>query len=1284
MSRLSSLFLHVILTLLLVLLPTNLFAYNAWDPFVPTLQAGPTDRSPVIDGVVNSDGWNMAASTDTFHLISTETIISPAPKAFVTYDNDNLYVAIISPYISGNMPVAQKRERDGEIWNDDSFEIFIDPLHDTVHFFQFVVNAANSISDSETSRREWNGNWQVATSQGKDSWSAEFKIPFSTLGVSSPKNTTLMGLNICVDRNEKPITYNTWTPLLRGNFHQPDKFGHLILEPAGPSTATDFNFKDGSWVFNATANAEHYAGLTLTCDGKEIGKTRSEIKGATQLKLPAPVINGKLQPNDYQWKVEISKGDGGKVVFRHIGLTTIKSQVGLSLRKLFMKGELLVDIDTSGYTGQPKPESVDVSLTDKNGKELASKHLSNLVANKGTLRFDVSKYDAADYLIKATAKDNTGNQLATAQKEFTVPPKPVWLNSKAGVSDKVLAPWTPMKLTKKTNDLSVSMYGRKYTFSGMPFPSSIITRDKSIFNGPISLILSVNGKQSILKGDLKVVKNTPAMIVLDGIAKAGPLKAYSKVELEFDGNAFVDLKMVSDSAVTIDKMTLEIPFKKEHALYRYFFPAGTWNSSVNAGSLPAKGWEHDFVQYVWLGDNDRGFGVYAISDQYWNPGKTKAFQALHVDPHTVALRINIVSDPLKLTAEQAKSGIKYSLGFGATPVRKSEKDVWDYKLNHSGDYSLNTDAVNDTTELNFTQTKLLNPSQGTIDMWVKPLFDPNVIVDDTKDRGTYNRELMILSNPDEMISLYWNISDRGMRLFSLKGAEYPFVQGSTSDWKQNEYHHLAVTWGDAIRLYVDGKKAIEIPHKGLSQGIKDLDRFYLRAARNGFAIDELRVSDIAREPQMPTAPYVSDSHTLLLDHFDTIQDMKLGRLYTEPVKGPKYNLDMAASVVAGRFGKALGVSEQRLLRLDYLKQKGVKTIVFHEHWTDYQNSTETRYQEELKTLVKECHKRGMQLLLYFGYELSDIAPEWDLYHNECIVWPFWQSYTRNPQQKDYVVCYNSDWPDYLADGINRMIDKYDIDGVYLDSSAVPWGCANEEHGCGYARPDGTRGATYSFRGAREMIRRLYTLIKAKKPNGQVNLHNSMTMTMPAVAWATSSWDGEQFTTMLPPKDMMAILPLDTFRAEFMSRQWGVPSEMLCNDIPWTRHEMLSETLLHDVLVRCLGQSLEEESLLWKTMDNFGRKQAEFHPYFNNSNLVSVSTPGGYCSLYLRRGKGVMCVVSNLGKKAGNVKVKLNIPKTEIKSKVSAIDIFTGKSVPITNGAFSVDLNSNDYTLVWVK
>jgi len=624
------------------------------------------------------------------------------------------------------------------------------------------------------------------------------------------------------------------------------------------------------------------------------------------------------------------------------------------------------------------------------------------------------------------------------------------------------------------------------------------------------------------------------------------------------------------------------------------------------------------------------------------------------------------------------------------------EDVWDYRISHAGNYGLEKTPAPARAALTYPAAGNLDPRQGTLELWVRPEFDPNVPVDpQDPNRARFNRSLFAVhfASGDQIV-LYWNIDDRGLRFFVKQGGEYPLLLSTHQNWQKGELHHVALSWGKAIRLFVDGQEVASRPFQGtLDQGVEGavIEFGAVSGDPCEFALDEIRISDIPREPEAFDQPLAADEHTLLLDHLDeTFQPDGVKR--TRPaVYAARRNPPSTtgggtpspeASFVPVKFGQGILLAQAGPPKtaLDRLAEKGVRTLVFHEHWTDIQNYPRTPHGEELRSLVKACHERGIRLLLYFGYEMSNIAPEWPLYSDECLVYPRAGGYRRQPEQTAYIVCYRSKWQDFLAHGIARMMDEYDIDGVYLDGTEFPWGCANRHHGCGYEKPDGSIGVTYPFFATREMMRRIYTLVKTRKPYGQVNVHNSTCMTIMTLAWATSSWDGEQFGGIERGPSALEVLPLDAFRCEFMGRQWGVPAEFLCYNRPYTMHEALAFTLLHDVLVR----DAPEEPKLWQAMEDFGRKQARFLPYWDNADFVRTGPESIYASLYTRGVQGTMMVVANLGQEKQEATVSLNLRRLKLPPGARATDALSGDPLPLENGVLRLTLEPMDWRLVRVK
>lgn len=400
-----------------------------------------------------------------------------------------------------------------------------------------------------------------------------------------------------------------------------------------------------------------------------------------------------------------------------------------------------------------------------------------------------------------------------------------------------------------------------------------------------------------------------------------------------------------------------------------------------------------------------------------------------------------------------------------------------------------------------------------------------------------------------------------------------------------------------------------------------------------------------------------------------------------------YGLDQEVYAPAGAASKpdAAKPGGAKLL-LDHLAESGVRTICFHEHWSDIQNYPRASQPEALSRLAAACHKRHIQLLLYFGYEMSTIAPEWPRYSEECLVAPRAGGYKRKPEQTAYIVCYRSHWQDFLAEGIDRILAQHGVDGVYLDGTSEPWGCTNQRHGCGYRRPDGSIGATYPFFATRQMMKRIYTIVKHRNPAGQVNVHQSTCMTIPTLAFATSYWDGEQLQSVARKPSALELLPLDAFCAEFMGHNWGVPAELLWyGSGPFRREEAVSLALLHDVPVRPSGLAdLEHSRRLWQTFDALGRHQAQWIPYWQSAPGVKTSPPEVKISLYNRPGRGLLVVLVNLGTQPCEAEAEFDFQALGQPARLTATDVLAEKPVPLADRRLRVALGSLGHAVVWLR
>jgi hypothetical protein len=371
--------------------------------------------------------------------------------------------------------------------------------------------------------------------------------------------------------------------------------------------------------------------------------------------------------------------------------------------------------------------------------------------------------------------------------------------------------------------------------------------------------------------------------------------------------------------------------------------------------------------------------------------------------------------------------------------------------------------------------------------------------------------------------------------------------------------------------------------------------------------------------------------------------------------------------------------------LDSYAASGVKTLCIHSQWAPLQNYTKTPYTERLHSFVTRSHQRGIKVLLYFGFNISDLIPEWPYIGEDCVLRPkggyLPYVYAPQPVQNAYNLCLRSVYQDLLVDGVTRLVDEFDIDGVYLDSTDCPFACTNSLHGCGHARPDGTTGPTYPVFAVRETIKRIYTAVRQRKPDGLMDLHVSDCMNAPSLAFVTSYWTGEQLT---PAKFYPDGLPLDRFRTEFMGRNWGVPADLLFYHLGSSFKDAFSLALLHDVTVRAETTYLSDASTVWKAMEEFDRAHAVWYPYWKNAEYVTVRPAGCYASLYRHPQNGVMIAVSNLTPGTARIVLKLDRAKLGLTGPLNARDAITGAEVPVKENAIMPELPSIGWELIRVR
>jgi hypothetical protein len=164
-----------------------------------------TSAPIVIDGDLSDAGWQDAAKVDQFFETSPGNNVVPKVRTIVSlaYDDRYFYIGVRSEDPEPNKIRAPYVERDGVLGTDDNIAVFLDTRGDKRIGLELRVNPrgiqGDGFYDDAGSVEDFSPDYFYDTAAKVDAggWSAEYRIPFSSLRYSS-RNPTW---NILVWRN---------------------------------------------------------------------------------------------------------------------------------------------------------------------------------------------------------------------------------------------------------------------------------------------------------------------------------------------------------------------------------------------------------------------------------------------------------------------------------------------------------------------------------------------------------------------------------------------------------------------------------------------------------------------------------------------------------------------------------------------------------------------------------------------------------------------------------------------------------------------------------------------------------------------------------------------------------------------------------------------------------------------------------------------------------------------------------------------------------------------------
>ncbi len=144
-----------------------------------------------VDGILNESVWQGEPSIQ--NLVQVEPNSGKAPteatRLWVAYSSHALFVAVRCEDRQPGQIVATEMRRDAELGENDHIAIVLDTYHDHRNAYFFATNPAGALVDGRVTENqepstEWDGIWLVRTVIDDRGWTAEFEIPFKTIGFS--------------------------------------------------------------------------------------------------------------------------------------------------------------------------------------------------------------------------------------------------------------------------------------------------------------------------------------------------------------------------------------------------------------------------------------------------------------------------------------------------------------------------------------------------------------------------------------------------------------------------------------------------------------------------------------------------------------------------------------------------------------------------------------------------------------------------------------------------------------------------------------------------------------------------------------------------------------------------------------------------------------------------------------------------------------------------------------------------------------------------------------------
>lgn len=193
------------------------------------LPGKPISTPPKIDGVLNAEEWQEAATSTSFVHVATGEKTAWDCTIYAAYDATNIYFAFFNPDPDPSQIRATEYRRNAQLQGNDYNIILINPFktYQGRDANQFNIGAGGGMqaqfAGGRSSKREWQGDWEARSRITDNGWECEVRIPWRTLRLPGTGNRDIeinfarfipranIGISWCdIGENERMDYNGTW------------------------------------------------------------------------------------------------------------------------------------------------------------------------------------------------------------------------------------------------------------------------------------------------------------------------------------------------------------------------------------------------------------------------------------------------------------------------------------------------------------------------------------------------------------------------------------------------------------------------------------------------------------------------------------------------------------------------------------------------------------------------------------------------------------------------------------------------------------------------------------------------------------------------------------------------------------------------------------------------------------------------------------------------------------------------------------------------------------------